>query len=73
MLRVYNNNEKKSKTSKRRESLSEILQLVVIETESKIWTTITLIDMKHKTLIIKWTRGRDGRPQHPLLPGMAHW
>ena len=76
LVRVYYH-KKIATDSIRKIKLGDALQWIVLEIEKdslpeKAWTKITLIDLKNKTLVIKWVRGRDGRPQHPVLPGMSH-
>jgi len=73
LARVYRNYEQKPKTSARKITLEEILQWVLQEMNKKderVWTKVTLIDVKSRTLILIWKRDRNGRPQHPVLPGM---
>jgi hypothetical protein len=56
----------------RKMELGDILQWMAEQTKEKDWSKMTLIDCKHRTVVIVWKRATDGRPQHPVLPGMRH-
>jgi len=71
LARVYTNPSSTSAWSIRKIELKDILQWMVDQME-KPWTKMTLIDCTHRTVVIVWKRGSDGRPQHPVLPGMKH-
>ena len=75
LARVYRNYEKIAKTNIRKITLGAILQCLIEEMDredERMWTKMTLIDIKSRTLILIWHRDKDGRPQHPVLPGMKH-
>jgi len=69
--RVYRNHQHVAKWSIRKLNLIEVLQCVCAQmqdTEEGMWSKITVVDMKHRTLILIWERGVNGRPNHPSLP-----
>ena len=70
LMRVYKNYEKRAKTWTRKMTLKDSLQWLLQAMDNPDWTKMTLIDLKHRTVILIWQKGTDGRPQHPVLPGM---
>lgn len=74
LARVYREYRKRADGAMRKLTLREILEWVCEEMDSERdekWSKVVVIDCKHRTAILVWNRGVDGRPQLPVMPSQG--
>ena len=74
LVRTYRDHKRRAVSNQRFPDIGSALTHLsreMVDNEKGKWNQMKLIDVTHRTLLLNWIRGSDGRPQHPVLPGMG--